>query len=458
MHFTEKRMPLLATGVAVLAALAVGFFVAFGVRSVVADPDSAPSAALTNPGHAYNQIELPIGTWPLLDADLLDGAEASALEESTEIDADIVTHTSNASAHHTKTTDASRLGFSRTSVDTAGDVGRWVSATVGADGLPFVTYYGGGLKVVHCGNAACSSGNTVSTVDGGADVDWATSVTVGADGLPFISYTDFTDRDLKVVHCGNVSCSAGNSLTTVDSIGWVGLDSSVTIGADGLPVISYYDDTNSYLKVAHCGNASCSAGNTITTVDTGSVGQETSITIGADGLPVISYEGGGLKVVHCGNSACSSGNTISAVGGGAGHTSIAVGTDGLPIISYGRASSLEVAHCGNLACSSGNTVTVVDSAGDTGHNSSLTMGADGMAVISYFDNTNGDLKVAHCGNAACSTLNTTVVVDTNLSNFPTSMVVAANGMPVISYYDVVNGDLKVAHCSNHFCVPYHRTR
>jgi cell shape-determining protein MreC len=134
-----------------------------------------------------------------------------------------------------------------------------------------------------------------------------TSITIGADGFPVISYYDHTNFDLKVAKCANASCSAGNTLTTVDSEGDVGRSTSITIGADSFPVISYYDSTNGNLKVAKCGNASCSAGNTLTTVDSGGVGQYTSITIGADGFPVISYydaTNGNLKVAKCANEYC----------------------------------------------------------------------------------------------------------------------------------------------------------
>lgn len=104
-----KRLFVAAAVFGAVAVFAMGFFVALGVRSVVAGPDSAPAAAPPNPGHTYDQIELPVGTWPGLDADTVDGAEAAALEESAEIDADIAAHASDPSAHHTKTTDASEI-------------------------------------------------------------------------------------------------------------------------------------------------------------------------------------------------------------------------------------------------------------------------------------------------------------------------------------------------------------
>ena len=40
----------------------------------------------------------------------------------------------------------------------------------------------------------------------------------------------------------------------------------------------------------------------------------------------------------------------------------------------------------------------------------------------------------------------------------TSITIGADGLGLISYYDVTNGDLKVAHCSNVFGTPYVRHR
>ena len=200
-------------------------------------------------------------------------------------------------------------------------MGQFTSIAIGPGGIPVISHHdntAGTLKVVRCGNAACSAGNTVTTVDDVVnEVGQFTSIAIGTDGLPVISYRDVTAGTLKVAKCGNAACSAGTTITTVDDPannvgGWTSID----IGTDGLPVISYQDFTAGTLKVAHCGNAACSAGNTINTVDdpANAVGYNTSIAIGTDGFPVISHydlTAGALKVVRCGSGDCSAGNTIS---------------------------------------------------------------------------------------------------------------------------------------------------
>jgi hypothetical protein len=304
--------------------------------------------------------------------------------------------------------------------------------------------------------------NTLTIVDSGNDVGQYSSITIGTDGLPVISYNDGAYHALKVAKCGDASCSSGNTLTIVDTGyivgGGTGHDTSITIGTDGLPVISYLDRTNFDLKVAHCGNASCSSGNIITTVDSGYLGYNSSITICTDGLPVISYydlSNHNLKVAKCGNAACSSGNTLSTIDPEGTYSSITIGTDGLPIISYCSGylpGYLKVNKCGNAACSSGNTITTIDSGGTVFYYTSITIGTDGLPIISYYDYTNGDLKVAKCGNVACSSGNTITTIDSggNVGLY-SSITIGTDGLPVISYLDYGNMYLKVAKCGNAAC-------
>jgi len=371
-----------------------------------------------------------------------------------------------------------------TTVDSGMTGNPCTAMAIGKDGLPVISYpvedpawvWGKEhLKVVHCGNASCSDGNTITTVDSSDGVGQGSDIAIGSDGLPVISYWDRTNRDLKVAHCGNAACTVGNTLTTVDSVGNVGYDTAITIGRDGLPVISYYDYTNHILKVVHCGNVACSAGNTILNVASllgGTVG-ETSIAIGGDGLPVISYyDSYDLKVVHCGNVACSANNTNTIVpwfGSVGGDNAIAIGGDGLPVISFydDTNGDLLVMHCANASCSSAsNSVSIVDQgiyigdwsshwhSGNVGLGSAIAIGRDGLPVISYWDHTNGHLKVVHCGDVTCSYRNARTTVDYNDQvGVDSAIAIGNDGLPVISYFDLVNRTLKVAHCVNAKCTP-----
>jgi hypothetical protein len=89
----------------------------------------------------------------------------------------------------------------------------------------------------------------------------------------------------------------------------VGAYTSIVIGTDGFPVISYRDNTAFSLKVAKCVNAACTGASTLTTIDDPAniVGYYTSIAIGSDGFPVISCQDGTpgtLKVVKCNKDSC----------------------------------------------------------------------------------------------------------------------------------------------------------
>ncbi len=359
-----------------------------------------------------------------------------------------------------------------TNVDSVGDVGLYTSLTIGADGLPVVSYYdfsNNDLKILHCGNVDCTSDNTLTPVDSVEIVGSFTSIAIGVDGLPIISYHGINNTELKILHCGNTACTGGNNITAVDSVGIIGQYTSITIGADGLPLVSYYDNgANDDLKVLHCGDTTCSSGNTITTVDSaGDVGLDTSVIIGMDGLPLVSYidnTNDDLKILHCGNAACTSGNTstpIDAASSGGGSTSVNIGMDGLPVVSYYDSANgdLKVLHCGNATCTSGNITTTVLSLGNVGWFSSLTIGVDGLPLIGYYDYSDTNLKVLHCGNTTCTSANITSMADFSgdVGHY-VSLTIGADGLPVASYYNATSGNLRVLHCSNSFCVPYFRRR
>jgi len=352
-------------------------------------------------------------------------------------------------------------------------VGNSTAIAIGADGLPVISYHddsAGALKVAKCTNAACTGAATISVVDDPVNrVGPWTSIAIGADGLPVISYQDIHAGALKVAKCANAACTGAATITTVDDdpVNNVGWHTSIDIGADALPVISYADITASTLKVAKCTNAACTGAATITIVDdppANRVGSWTSIAIGADGFPVISYTDhtlDALKILKCANAACAGASTITIVDDPANfvgfYTSIAIGTDGLPVISYydETAGALKVAKCANPACTGAATIITVDDppANNVGIFTSIAIGADGLPVISYWDITVEALKVAKCTNAACTGAAAITTVDdpANLVGGSSSIAVGADGLPVISYRDTTAGALKVAKCGTRSC-------
>jgi hypothetical protein len=261
------------------------------------------------------------------------------------------------------------------------------------------------------------------------------------------------------------SAPGANKLTTLDSIGDVGEYTSATVGADGLGLISYYDDTNNGIKVAHCNNASCTSATTSTLATSGLAATDSSLAIGADGLGLISYRDSSgavpvLRVAHCDNIACTSA-TVSTVAQAPLHdigfySSLAIGADGLGLISYldydqvAAKNALKVAHCNNTACTSA-TTTTLDSAGNTGFFTSITIGRDGRGLISYRDTTNADLKVAHCNNTACTSALVSTLDSVGDSGLHTSTTIGTDGLGLISYSSNSPSALKVAHCDNLLC-------
>ena len=106
-----------------------------------------------------------------------------------------------------------------------------------------------------CVNAACTGVSTLTPVDSAPGSTQVTSITLGADGLPVISYVG--NSTLKVAKCANAACTGVSTLTPVDSAPGPGQYTSITLAADGLPVISYYAGFPLTLKVAKCTSATC---------------------------------------------------------------------------------------------------------------------------------------------------------------------------------------------------------
>jgi len=286
------------------------------------------------------------------------------------------------------------------------------------------------------------------------------SITLGADGLGLIGYSN--DDGLKIAHCSNVTCSDATHATS-DS-GNTGHYIAATTGSDGLGLFTYKRASGG-LTVAHCSNATCTESTNSTL--SSNAGSNSSVSIGVDGLGLISYLGGpigsssnhDLLVAHCSNISCTESTTtiLDLEGVIKGQTSMAVGADGLGLIGYhSKEEGLKVAHCSNVQCTAA-TITTLDTGLEwLGTYSSLTIGSDGLGLISYRDGFNQHLKVAHCSNTSCTEATINSPDQSGSVAGHISATIGDDGMPLISYYDNGDysdgqGDLKILHCANYSC-------
>ncbi|MDO8582114.1 MAG: hypothetical protein Q7S16_04560, partial [bacterium] len=303
-------------------------------------------------------------------------------------------------------------------------------------------------------NSRVPLGNTTTSFTGLVN---NTGMTIGIDGLPVIAYPSVTNR-LTVAKCLDLSC-ATRTTTTIDAsspTAW----SSIAISTDGFPVIAY--EVGNDIMIAKCINAECTGESTLSTPVVGNADRP-NIAIGTDGNPVIAYynnNANDLMVAKCANTACSSLSTPVTILDSdwtSSGTAMAISTDGFPIIAYHDgaggfgADELRVAKCSNDACTA-SSVVIVDSDGNVGAQPSITIGIDNLPVIAYYDATNGNLKVAHCANASCSSVDSITTLDsTGLTGQTPEIMIGANGLPIIAYYDASNANEKIAICSTLSC-------
>jgi hypothetical protein len=291
-----------------------------------------------------------------------------------------------------------------------------------------------------CDISASANGNCNQSVDwntvaveSAEHVAYYTSIAVHANGDPMISYSDGANTALKFAICdlsesanGNCDQSVDWTTVAVESAGQVGQFTSITLGDNGDPMISYYDITNEDLKFAICDLSESANGNCDQSVDwttvavdsAGAVGEYTSIAVDANGNLTISYydiTNEDLRFAICDLSESANGNcdqsvdwtttvTVDSAGAVGEYTSIAVDTNGDPMISYYDATNedLRFAICDLSESANGNcdqsvdwtTTVTVDSAGRVGYYTSIAVDANGNPMISYLDGTNGDLKFA----------------------------------------------------------------
>jgi len=356
--------------------------------------------------------------------------------------------------------------------DTVGNVGRFTSLALNAKGNPVVSYHdltARTLKLLCCEDPYCQGdeSGSISIPDTARMVGTYTSIALDGAGRPVVSYYDSSGGHLKLAHCGNYCCSS-SSISVPDAANNVGMYTSLALDAAENPVVSYYDDSNGDLKLLHCDDPGCTGdeSSNISTPDIkGDVGLYTSLALDAAGNPVISYyaSGAGLKMLHCDDPNCKgdeSRNVATPDTGEVGwFSSLSLDAAGNPVIGYYDFSigDLRILHCDDPNCTGDESknITAPDTTGNVGTYISMVLDAKGNPVVSYYDASDGELRILHCDDPDCagdetSNIATPAEAAGDVGMY-TSIALDAAGTPVVSYYDISSGNLNILRCANPAC-------
>jgi hypothetical protein len=344
--------------------------------------------------------------------------------------------------------------------------GDHASLELDADGKPVIGYYDPinlDVRIIHCGDADCASGNISTAPDPtGNDVGRYLSLELDPAGNPVVSYQDHTSDDLKVLHCGNANCTSSNVFHTPDTDGVAGIGTSLKLDTGGNPVIA--EIGGGELRIVHCGTSTCGSGNSIASpVDSGSQPLEPSLALDAAGYPVVSFYSSAthsLALLHCGDVNCTAGGSVVTLDSSGGrYSSLALSGAGNPVIAYFDVADarLRVMHCGNPNCTAGDVIAQPEAINTD--SISLQLDELGYPVVAYHDQGNQTLKVLHCRNADCTALGNPIYAPDPLGNASNdvglfaSLALDAQGYPVVAYKYNNAAQLRVLHCGNQTCGP-----
>ncbi len=325
-----------------------------------------------------------------------------------------------------------------------------IDMTIGGDGLPLIVYRAGDdIKVRRCNDFECESSDLAPKLDQGISVE----ATTAADGVPLIAYISrhavrTGEFQANVAHCRDAGCREYVTSVIVNA-----RSVSITLGSDGLGILSYVTNDN-LLGFAHCVDTDCRSATTSTAPVPGPVISH-ALPIGGDGLPFVTAAVGPVALEHhtvrCTNVKCTDFDTFTP--GTAGFVKDAtVDQNGLPVVAYNRFDVVKLLRCEDFSCSNSSVQEYRD-IGDKTQDTGLVIWDDGSTLVSMVDIWEGTFEVASCEIGCRDPVAQTI--DTFEPDGPRvgqlhALATGGDGLLVIAYA-TPDGELRVVHCLDVGC-------
>lgn len=284
--------------------------------------------------------------------------------------------------------------------------------------------------------------NFLAGLDSAGQVGSYPRVTIGVEGNPLVSYYDNSAGALQLIRCTDPTCASFDTPLVLDSSG-VPEKSSMALGIDGRPALAYVRSSSDSVHFVRCADEECSTAEAPRTlVTTGTIETAPQIAIGADGFPVIAYledqnQYMDLYFIQCTAVDCSTFDPPRRIGVNlynSAHMAIEIGADGNPILVTEGSTSLNLLRCTSPDCSTTDPIQLLYDAGKSVEYASLILGADGLPFAMCRNRTDNELIAIHCEDAACATTSTTAVAFMDVyNNDAPSLAIGLDGNPVAGF-------------------------
>jgi len=234
------------------------------------------------------------------------------------------------------------------------------------------------------------------------------------------------------------------NISTLDSTGNVGSNTSIAVDANEKVHISYIDVTNGNL--IYLTNASGSW----VRWNAGRAGERaTSIAVDANGHCHIVYSGSNGELLYTTNATCDNGSiTTLETGvwaGLLGNQDIDVDSNGMAHIVFHNANAMNFMYVTNASGTWSTSKVVVNKSTDSlpAYSASIGVDSNNKVHICYYDDAAPD-SIKYVNNISGSWSGTTIDTISLAAGWSTSLAVDSNDKIHVSYYNQVNDELKYA--------------
>jgi hypothetical protein len=291
-----------------------------------------------------------------------------------------------------------------------------VSVAIGLSGEPLVAYQrpgSGGTQpsvvFAHCLDAVCTSASSLP-IDFLDAITLETDIAVDRDGRAVIAYAEPAGNTLRLAHCLNFTCSQRTLALHPDEAGIA--FPRVVLGANGLPVF-VSNHAGGDIRIGVCSHPACTNA-TFTRLDGDpnppfvSTYSEPSLALGGDGRVVVGYHHFenvllppqpvlSVEFARCSDLACTSIAPSGSFALGQYVLRLAMAPGNRPVGAYagGPPFEVKVERCANEQCTGGSPELLI--AGTNDRNYGLATDSVGNALVSFYDATTQDLRVAFLG-------------------------------------------------------------